>query len=147
MRTESIVLLEPPRVGRLKGLAQATSEGSASLLPYCTVPQNTISHVIESTLAHTYIQVADPFRTSDITINHASPAFKRMQPASIPGSRYHNVQTKKQKRCLTTLVSQRRKTLTIEELSDSEMLLNRESNPGLPRLVNCEVTTEVVVSG
>ena len=54
---------------------------------------------------------------------------------------------KKQKRYLTTLVSQRRKTLTIEELSDSEMLLNRESNPGLPRLVNCEVTTEVVVSG
>jgi hypothetical protein len=24
----------------------------------------------------------------------------------------------------------------LEELSDSEMLLNRESNPGLPRLVN-----------
>jgi hypothetical protein len=33
------------------------------------------------------------------------------------------------------LVNQHRKTLTIEELSDSEMLLNRESNPGLPRLV------------
>jgi hypothetical protein len=43
------------------------------------------------------------------------------------------------------LVSQHRKTLTIEELSDPEMLLNRESNPGLPRLVNCEVTTDGVL--
>ena len=25
--------------------------------------------------------------------------------------------------------------MTIEKLSDSELLLNRESNPGLPRLV------------
>ena len=33
------------------------------------------------------------------------------------------------------LVSQHRKTLTIEELSYHELLLNRESNPGLPRLV------------
>ena len=43
------------------------------------------------------------------------------------------------------LVSQHRKTLTIEELSDSEMLLNRESNPGLPRLVNGEVTTVMML--
>ena len=33
------------------------------------------------------------------------------------------------------LVSQHRKTFDIEELSYHEMLLNRESNPGLPRLV------------
>jgi hypothetical protein len=33
------------------------------------------------------------------------------------------------------LVSQHRKTCDIEELSYHEMLLNRESNPGLPRLV------------
>jgi hypothetical protein len=33
------------------------------------------------------------------------------------------------------LVSQHRKTLMIEVLSSLGMLLNRESNPGLPRLV------------
>jgi hypothetical protein len=46
------------------------------------------------------------------------------------------------------LVSQHRKTLNLKNCQVSEMLLNRESNPGLPRLVvSNHMTTEMVVSG